>query len=67
MTENDRIIQMLIELREQHGLTQTAMADKIGMARNNYSRLESGKHQISLPKLAEILAVFGKQIGAVDM
>lgn len=67
MTENEQIIEILIELRKQHGLTQKAMAEKIGMYPNNYSRIESMKHKISLPKLAEILAVFGKKIWFTDI
>lgn len=66
MSENDRIIQMIISLREQHGLNQTEMAKKIGMYQNNYSRIESGKHKITLQKLSEILDVFDLQIGFVE-
>lgn len=62
MNGNDRIIKMLIQLREAHNLTPEEFALKIGMKKQNYLRLESGKHEIKLTKLTEILDVFGLEL-----
>jgi len=66
MTENERIIKMIVELREQNGLTKTEMAEKIGMAKQNYGRIEDCKHALSVPRLIDILDVFGLEISFIQ-
>ena len=46
------------KMREQRGLSQGQLADKIGVAQQHISRWENGKHRPSvdvLIKIAEIL------------
>lgn len=42
------------QLRLDRNLTQAQIADKIQMARPNYTRIESGKHEPSLTTLRKI-------------
>jgi len=52
--ENERIGRRIAELRKERGLTQMQLAQKVGMFSNNLSRIESGKHAISITALAKI-------------
>jgi len=53
-------IQTLIEKRTEHGLTQSALAKKVGTKQSAISRLESGSYNPSvdfLKKIADALEV----------
>lgn len=54
MTENERIGQRIAELRKEKGITQVQLAQKTGMQQSVISRIESGKHAISVVVLAKI-------------
>ena len=41
-------------IRERNGLTQTDVADKLGMERSNYSRLEKRGNDLSINQLLQI-------------
>lgn len=50
----------LKEIRKQRGLTQTEVANKIGVAQNTYSQYENGKREmdtVTLCKIADALNV----------
>ena len=49
----DRIAQRLADRRRALGLTQAVLAEKIGVAEETMSRMESGKVAISLERLAK--------------
>ncbi len=46
------VIQALIEVRKERGLSQRALAEKIGMSQSQLARLESGK--LSTPNLSTL-------------
>jgi transcriptional regulator with XRE-family HTH domain len=50
----ERFGMRLKELREQKGLTQEALAEKIGVSRGYLSRLEMGRHDPSLSLLRRL-------------
>jgi transcriptional regulator with XRE-family HTH domain len=59
---NERVGSRLKEMRKDLGWSQQYIAGEIGMSQNNYSRIESGKAQITLWQLAQISRVFEKDM-----
>ncbi|MEI7586623.1 helix-turn-helix transcriptional regulator [Runella sp.] len=54
------IIERIIELRKKKGFTQSLMAEKLGIAPNNYGKIEKGITEMTVNRLnqiAEILSV----------
>ncbi len=51
------------ELRKSQGLSQKAFADKIDMEFTNLSRLENGRHNLSVLRLKTICDEFGLALG----
>lgn len=46
------------QLREQKDLTQEQMAEKLGMSKAGYAKIERGETQSNFHKLEQILAIF---------
>ena len=46
-------------LRKARGLTTAQVAERVGMAQQNVSRIEQGRHAVSFPTLEKILAAMG--------
>jgi DNA-binding Xre family transcriptional regulator len=46
-------------LRKARGLTTAQVAERVGMAQQNVSRIEQGWHAVSFPTLEKILAAMG--------
>ncbi len=53
---------MIRDIRKEKGLSQKALADKLGVSQQLISRIENGKENISLITLANILRVLGKEL-----
>lgn len=53
------------ELREQRNWTQEYMADKLGLTRNGYAKIERGESTPSLERLDEIAKLF--EISIVEL
>jgi transcriptional regulator with XRE-family HTH domain len=51
------------QLRKQHRLTQTELAQRIGMHQSDLSRMEQGEYRVSLDALFRILAEFEMSMG----
>jgi transcriptional regulator with XRE-family HTH domain len=54
-------------LRQQHGLTQEALADIAGVSLASLSRLERGKETIRLDVLSKVAECLGYQIDLVPL
>lgn len=54
-----RVGTRLQQLRKARGFTTRQVADRIGMAQQNYSRIEQGRHAVSYATLEKILAAMG--------
>lgn len=52
-------------LRSAKGFTQEQMADRIGISRQKYARIESGVNNITLEVLAQIAKVLDVQVGDI--
>lgn len=57
-----RIGQRIAQLREERGLTQTALAEMIGMQQQHISRLEKGRYSARLDLLAIVAAALGGSV-----
>lgn len=57
-----RIISLLTAARLERGLSQQALADKIGTKRSNICRMESGTQNISLDTLLKVANALGKDV-----
>ncbi|HAV12803.1 MAG TPA: transcriptional regulator [Opitutae bacterium] len=50
------------ELRDQRGLSQQALAEKLGVSRQTVISIEKGKYDPSLPLAFKIARIFRKRI-----
>lgn len=55
------------EMRKQFGLTQVDLAEKSGVGLRFVRELEQGKQTLRMDKVNQVLALFGRQVGAVEM
>lgn len=55
------------EMRKQFGLTQIDLAEKSGVGLRFVRELEQGKQTLRLDKVNQVLALFGRQVGAVEI
>lgn len=52
------INKVILELRKSKNWSQEIMAEKLGMSKNNYARLERGEVQIKYNRLEQIANLF---------
>ncbi len=52
-------------LRNAHGLTQEQVADRIGMSRQRYARIENGYISVTLEILTELAGLFNVTVGDI--
>ena len=50
-------------LRKERNLTQSVLAQKIGVQQSDLCRMENGEYKVSLDTLFKILGVFDMEIG----
>lgn len=62
MEERKRIGQRIKEIRKEQGLTQRQLAEKVGIAFQNLSSIESGKYNTGIDLLNRIASALGKII-----
>ena len=51
------------KMRKERSLTQSNLAQKIGVQQSDLCRMENGEYKVSLDTLFKILGVFGMDIG----
>lgn len=61
------IVSFLKEKRKAAGLSQEDIAFKSGVGLRFVRDLEQGKPTVRLDKVNQVLALFGKQVGAVNI
>lgn len=71
-TTNEKIGQLIYQLRQERGLTQAAFARKLGTSQSAVNRIEHGKQNLSLETLGRISDVLKKPLisisgGAVNL
>lgn len=52
-------------LREQYNLSQDDMAEKLGMSKNGYGKIERGQSDLNLSRLEQIAKIFNVDISEV--
>jgi UDP-N-acetylglucosamine 1-carboxyvinyltransferase len=62
---NQKIGQLIYQIRQERGLTQAAFAKKLGTSQSAVNRIEHGKQNLSLDTLGRISDVLNKQIIAI--
>lgn len=55
------------EMRKQFGLTQVDLAEKSRVGLRFVRELEQEKQTLRLDKVNQVLALFGRQVGAVEI
>jgi y4mF family transcriptional regulator len=65
--ENKVIANFVKEMRKKYNLTQIDLSDKSGVGLRFIRDLEQGKQTLRMDKLNQVLNLFGKQLGAVDI
>jgi UDP-N-acetylglucosamine 1-carboxyvinyltransferase len=63
---NQKIGQLIYQIRQERGLTQAAFAKKLGTSQSAVNRIEHGKQNLSLDTLGRISDVLNKQIIAIS-
>ena len=58
----EQIAWQVIRLRMDHGLSQDALAARVGTTKSAISRLESGQHAPNVATLQKIAAAFGSRV-----
>lgn len=67
------LISLLIEQREKAGLTQAALADKLGEYQSFVARLESGQRRVDVVEFLQLAEILGfdpknalEELGRID-
>lgn len=61
-TSNTKIGELIAEVRQERGLTQSEFAKKLGTSQSAVNRIEHGKQNLSLETLGRISDVLNKQL-----
>lgn len=65
-TTNEKIGQLIYQLRQERGLTQAAFARKLGTSQSAVNRIEHGKQNLSLETLGRISDVLKKPLISIS-
>ena len=61
--KKDFVGQKVRKLRKERAMTQSELAQRIGIIQSDLCRMEKGEYKVSLDVLFRILQVFGMRIG----
>lgn len=61
--KKDFVGQKVRKLRKERAMTQSELAQRIGIIQSDLCRMEKGEYKVSLEVLFRILQVFGMRIG----
>lgn len=62
MENYTQVVERIVKLREQSGLTQEAVAKSLGLSRQRYMLVEKGERGLSIEELEILAGVFGVSI-----
>lgn len=62
MENYTQVVERIVKLREQSGLTQEAVAKSLGLSRQRYILVEKGERDLSIEELEILAGVFGVSI-----
>ena len=55
------------DMRKQYNLTQVELSEKSGVGLRFVRELEQGKQTLRLDKVNQVLGLFGRQVGPVEI
>jgi y4mF family transcriptional regulator len=68
MEFNDLTLSAFVkEMRRKFNLTQTDLAEKSGVGLRFVRDLEQGKHTLRMDKVNQVLSLFGREVGPVEI
>ncbi len=62
MENYTQVVERIVKLREQSGLTQEAVANSLGLSRQRYMLVEKGERDLNIEELETLAGVFGVSI-----
>ena len=62
----DQLKPILIGFRKSHGLSQKAVAEKLGISQQSYQALESASQKATLERLLRVFAILQIKLQLVD-
>jgi transcriptional regulator with XRE-family HTH domain len=65
MGKIDDVLERIRQFRKAKGVTQLEMSEKIGMAKNNYGKLENGHIELSVKRLLDISEILGVSVFSI--
>ncbi len=65
--EDREIAAFVKEMRKKFNLTQVDLADKSGVGLRFVRELEQGKQTLRMDKINQVLSLFGRQVGVVEI
>jgi UDP-N-acetylglucosamine 1-carboxyvinyltransferase len=65
-TTNQKIGNLISQIRQEKGLTQSVFADRLGTSQSAVNRIEHGNQNLSLETLGRISDVLNKQILSIS-
>lgn len=63
----DQLKPILIGYRKSHGLSQKALAEKLGVSQQTYQTLESNPQKVSVERLFNVLTLLGVRLSLSDV
>ena len=66
-TEQTTLSKYVKAMRKQYNLTQVELSEKSGVGLRFVRELEQGKQTLRLDKVNQVLGLFGRQVGPVDI
>jgi len=62
----DQLQSILVGFRKSNGLSQKALAEKLGISQQSYQALESAPQKVTLDRLYKVLLILGIKLQFVD-
>jgi HTH-type transcriptional regulator/antitoxin HipB len=62
----DQIKPILIGFRKSNGLSQKALAEKLGISQQSYQALESAPHKATINRIFKVLSILGGKLQFVE-
>lgn len=62
----DQIKPILVGFRKSNGLSQKALAEKLGISQQSYQTLESAPQKVTIGRLFKVLSILGIKLQFVE-
>jgi HTH-type transcriptional regulator/antitoxin HipB len=62
----DQIKPILVGFRKSNGLSQKALAEKLGISQQSYQALESAPQKVTIERLFKVLSILGIKLQFVE-